>query len=78
MRRSLALDNLSRTIPSIDSDQRVALLHTPFKGTTYLFRGELAIQLQKRARYLTVFPSKSGDGQATMTVTVPQEPKKRQ
>ena len=34
MRRSVALDNLSRTIPLIDSDQKVALLHAPFKGTT--------------------------------------------
>ena len=37
----MALDNLSKTIPPIDSDQRVALLHAPFKGTT-LFGGELA------------------------------------
>ena len=41
LRRSMALDNLSKTIPPIDSDQRVALLHAPFKGTT-LFGGELA------------------------------------
>ena len=41
MCRSVALDNLSKTIPLIDSDQRVALLHAPFKGTT-LFGGELA------------------------------------
>ena len=36
----MALDNLSKTISPIDSDQKVALLHAPFKGTT-LFRGEL-------------------------------------
>ena len=41
MRRSVVLDNLSKTIPPIDPDQRVALLHAPFKGTT-LFGGELA------------------------------------
>ena len=34
MRRSIALENLSRTIPPIDEDQKVALLHAPFKGTT--------------------------------------------
>ena len=32
----MALDNLSKTIPQIDSDQKVALLHAPFKGTTLL------------------------------------------
>ena len=37
--RTVALDNLSQTIPPIDEDQKVALLHGPFKGTT-LFRGE--------------------------------------
>ena len=41
MRHSMALDNLSKIIPSIDPDQKVALLHSPFKGTT-LFGGELA------------------------------------
>ena len=41
MRRSVALDKLSKTIPPIDPDQKVALLHAPFKSTT-LFRGELA------------------------------------
>ena len=41
MCRSVALDNLSRTIPPIDSDQKVALLHAPFKVTT-LYGGELA------------------------------------
>ena len=50
------MENLSRTIPPIDSDQKVALLLAPFKGTT-LFRGELA-KLQKankeRASSLTV------------------------
>ena len=38
MRHSVALDDLSRTIPLIDLDQKVALLHAPFKGTT-LFGG---------------------------------------
>ena len=43
MRSSVALENLpkSKTIPPIDSDQKVALFHAPFKGTT-LFGGELA------------------------------------
>ena len=34
MRCSVALDNLSRTIPVIDSDQTVVFLHAPFRGTT--------------------------------------------
>ena len=38
MRHSVALDNLSKTIPPIDPDQKVAL---PFKGTTFFGR-ELA------------------------------------
>ena len=33
-RRPIALHNLSRTIPPIDEDQKVALLNAPFKGTT--------------------------------------------
>ena len=41
MHRSMAFDNLSKTIRPIDPDQRAVLLHTPFKGTT-LFEGELA------------------------------------
>ena len=34
LHRSIALDSLRRTLPSIDEDQRLALLHAPFKGTT--------------------------------------------
>ena len=45
MHRSIALDKLSRTIPPLDTEKKVALLHTPFKDTT-LFRGESA-KLQK-------------------------------
>ena len=41
LRRSIALDCLERTLPPIDEDQKLALLHAPFKGTT-LFGGELA------------------------------------
>ena len=59
LRRSIALDNLRRTLPLIDEDQRLALLHAPFKGTT-LFGGELA-KLQeantKHAATFTVFPT---------------------
>ena len=55
--RPIALDCLERTLPPIDEDQKLALLHAPFKGTT-LFGGELA-KLQeantKRAAF-TVFP----------------------
>ena len=59
MRCSIALDNMTRTIPPIGEDQKFALLHAPFKCTT-LFGGELA-KLQKgnteRASALTVFPA---------------------
>ena len=41
LRSSIALDCLERTLPPIDEDQKLALLHAPFKGTT-LFGGELA------------------------------------
>ena len=41
MCRSVALDNMSKTIPPVDSNQKAALLHEPFKGTT-LYRGKLA------------------------------------
>ena len=58
LRRSIALDCLERTLPPIDQDQKLALLHAPFRGTT-LFGGELA-KLQeantKRAAAFTVFP----------------------
>ena len=54
---SIALENLSRTIPPIDEDQKVSLRHVPFNGTT-LFGGKLA-KLQKvnteHASALTVF-----------------------
>ena len=59
LRRSVALDNLRKTLPPIDEDQRLALLHAPIKGTT-LFGGELA-KLQeantKQAATFTVFPT---------------------
>ena len=58
LRRSIALDCLRRTLPPIDDDQKLALLHAPFKGTT-LFGGEVA-KLQeantKRAATFTLFP----------------------
>ena len=57
LRRSIALDCLDRTLPPIDEDQKLALLHAPFKATT-LFGGELA-KLQeantKHAATFTVF-----------------------
>ena len=59
MRCSISLDNMNSTIPPIDKDQKVALLHVPLKGTT-LFGGDLA-KLQKAntesASALTVFPT---------------------
>ena len=33
LHRSIALDYLRKTLPPIDKDQRLALLHAPFKGT---------------------------------------------
>ena len=57
LRRSIALDCLERTLPPIDEDQKLALLHAPFKGTM-LFGGKMA-KLQeantKRAATFTVF-----------------------
>ena len=54
LRRSIALDCLRRTLPPIDEDQKLALLHA-----TTLLGGELA-KLQeantKRAATFTVFP----------------------
>ena len=59
LRRSIALDCLRKTLPPIDEDQRLTLLHAPFKGTT-LFRGEMA-KLQeantKRTATFAVFPT---------------------
>ena len=59
MCHSVALDNLSKTIPLINSDQKVALLHAPFKGTT-LLGGELAKlhrANKERASSVTVYPA---------------------
>ena len=69
MRRSIALDNLPRTIPPIDDDQKVALLHALFKGRT-LFRSELA-KLQKAnmecGSALTVLPAPAAPPQSYTT-----------
>ena len=62
LRHSIALDCLRRKLPPIDDDQKLALLHAPFKGTM-LFGGELA-KLQeantKRAATFTVFLQPTG------------------
>ena len=58
LRRTCALDNLKKTLHLIDEDQRLALLHAPFKGTT-LFGGELAKHQEantEQAITFTVFP----------------------
>ena len=55
LRRSIALDCLRRTLPPIDDDQKLALLHAPFKGTT-LFGGELA-KLHEACCHLHSVPS---------------------
>ena len=83
LRRSIALDYLRKTLPPIDEDQRLALLHAPFKGTS-LFGGEF-VKLQeantKHAATFTVFPitkpGQSKEDQTTMTVSVPQNSNKR-
>ena len=80
--RSIALDNLRKTLPPTDEDQRLAVFHAPFKGTT-LFGGELA-KLQeantKHAVTFTVFPitkpGQSKEDLTTMTVSVPQDSNK--
>ena len=55
----IALDNIKKTIPPTDEDQKLALLHAPFTGTT-LFVGMLA-KLQEastdHASALNVFPT---------------------
>ena len=66
-----------------EQDQRLALLHAPFKGTT-LFGGEF-VKLQeantKRAATFTVFPitkpGQSKEDQTTMTVSVPHDSKRK-
>ena len=59
MCRLIALYNIKKTIPPTDEDQKLALLHAPFTGTT-LFGGMLA-KLQeantKHASALNVFPT---------------------
>ena len=69
LRRFFALYCLGRTLPPIDEDQKLALLHAPFKGTT-LFGGELA-KLQeantKRAATFTVFPQPTAPSTAYST-----------
>ena len=123
MCRSMALDNMFITISPMDSDQKDALLHASFKGTT-LFGGKLHRANKELASSVTVYPaaspqtysikpytgrgrsfrkggssyrrggrdrdqsrctpsatttkpSKSGNGQAIMTVTVPQDSNQR-
>ena len=69
MGRSVAWDNLSKTIPPIDSDQKVAVLLTaaPFKGTTFL-GGELA-KLHRAnkepASSVTVYPAATSQSYST-------------
>ena len=68
MCRSMALDNLSKTIPPIDLDQKVALLHAPFKGTTF-FGGELAKlhrPNKEHASSVTVYPAASPQSYSTV------------
>ena len=67
MHCSVALDNLSENIPPIDPDQKVPLLHTPFKGTT-LFQGELAMMHRankERASSVTVYPADTPQSYST-------------
>ena len=69
MRHFVALDNLSRTFPPIDPDQKFALLQAPFKGTT-LFGSELAKlhrANKERASLVTVYPAASPQTYSTNT-----------
>ena len=65
LRRSTALDCLRRTLPPIDEDQKLALLHAPFKGTT-LFGGELT-KLQQRPLHLIQLDRMSDEVGVSMT-----------
>ena len=52
---SIALDCLERTLPPIDEDQKLALLHALFKGTT-VFGGELAKLQEANTKCAATFP----------------------
>ena len=52
--RSIALDCLRKTLPPIDTDQKLAFRHAPFKGTT-LFGGELAKLQDANTKYCATF-----------------------
>ena len=52
LHRLIALENLKKTQLLIDEDQKLALLHAPFTGTT-LFGGEYC--KRKRSNAVTVF-----------------------
>ena len=64
LRSSIALDCLGRTLPPIDEDQKLALLHAPFKGTT-LFGGELA-KLQEANTRSMLQPSRPNQKKLTV------------
>ena len=63
LRRSIALDCL--TLPPIDEDQKLALLHAPFNRTT-LFGGELT-KLQQRPLHLIPLDRVSDEVGVSMT-----------
>ena len=77
LRHSIALDNLRKTLPPIDEDQRLALLHAPFKETD-LFGGELA-KLQeantKHAASFTEFPTPIAPLSLTLLIRMSDEGK---
>ena len=50
LRRSIALDYLRKTLPPIDEDQRLALLHAPFKGAFLLFSEGNLCNSKRRTR----------------------------
>ena len=56
MRHSIALDNLKKTIPPTDEDQKLALLYATFTGTTF-FGAKLQEANMKQASALTMLPS---------------------
>ena len=73
MRRLIALDNLKKTLPLIDEDQKLALLHTP-----YVRQGKSYNYSDRRGGY-----SRKSGGQGrgrgrsapTATITKPGQPK---
>ena len=57
MRCSIALKNLSKTVPPFDKDRKTDLLHANFKGPTLFGGAKLQKAKTEQATSLTVFPN---------------------